>query len=73
MVKLVAVTPSASVSTSVHETIREVVDVEKRATDSTTVERTVKDDSQSNKIAASGNSMNIMMAVYIHQTYIQYR
>ena len=44
MVKLVAVTPS--VSTSVHETVREVVDVETRATDSTSVERAVKDDSQ---------------------------
>ena len=43
--KLVAVTPSASV----HETVREVVDVETRATDSTSVERTVKDDSQYNK------------------------
>ena len=37
MVKLVAVTPSAS--TSVHETVREVVDVALRDTDSTPVER----------------------------------
>ena len=46
MVKAVAVTPSAS--TSVHEMVREVADVETRATDSTSVERAVQDDSYSN-------------------------
>ena len=45
MVKVVAVTPSASTS----ETVREVADVETRATDSTSVERTVEDDSQYDK------------------------
>ena len=47
MVKAVAVTPSAS--TSVHEMVREVADVETRATDSTSVERAVQDDSQYDK------------------------
>ena len=41
MVKLVAVTSEASTS----ETVREVVDVETRPTDSTSVERAVEDDS----------------------------